>query len=113
LHFTLLRSILASQSTDQLKPSVPAQESEEVFLGSSPELGSTALEEVTNRRSMVCSGRLKFAIFTIDKFPGSILIGIIAWTELSQQAIRVASAAGQRHPPLLVEPGRFERLASD
>jgi hypothetical protein len=47
-----------------------------------------ALEEVTQAAFNGIVRAMEARNFTIDKFPGPILIGIIAWPELSQGAGR-------------------------
>lgn len=71
------------------------RESEESMSESSPELGSAALEEVTRSAFNGVLRAVEARNLSIDQFPGPILVGIIAWPELSQQAARFGSAGGQ------------------
>ena len=60
-----------------------------------PELSASALEEVTRSAFNGVLRAVEARKLTIDQFPGPILVGIIAWPELSQQAVRFAASAEQ------------------
>lgn len=57
------------------------------------DIRSSALEEVTQSAFNGVLRAVEARNIGIDKFPGPILIGLIAWPELSQQAGRFADVA--------------------
>jgi hypothetical protein len=65
----------------------------------SSELSSAALEEVTRSAFNGVMRAVEARNLSMDRFPGPILIGIIAWPELSQQAARFASGGAQGSAP--------------
>jgi hypothetical protein len=87
--------MLPAEITGELIRASFTRESGRSMSESSRELGSAALEEVTRSAFNGVLRAVEARNLNIDQFPGPILVGIIAWPELSQQAARLGSAGGQ------------------